>query len=67
MGSDMQSDCDLGVKEACLAYNTTIHSSTGQTPFFATFGCKAIVPVHWIYPIPKADSESELSDWTETI
>ena len=25
------------------------------------------MPVHWIYPIPKADSESELSDWTETI
>ena len=63
----MQSDCDLKVKAACLAYNTTIHSSTGQTPFFATFGCEAIVPVHWIYPIPKADSESELSDWTETI
>ena len=25
------------------------------------------MPVHLIYPIPKADSESELSDWTETI
>ena len=67
MGSDMQSDWDLGVKAACLAYNTTIHNSTGQTPFFATFGRKAIVPVHWIYLNPKADSESELLDWTETI
>ena len=67
MGSDMQSDWDLGVKAACLAYNTTIHSSTGQTPFFATFGHEASMPVHWIYPIPKADSESELSDWKETI
>ena len=55
------------MKAACLAYNTTVHSSTGQTPFFATFRREAIMPVHWIYPIPKADGESELSDWTETI
>ena len=25
------------------------------------------MPVHWIDPIPKADRDSELSDWTETI
>ena len=25
------------------------------------------MPIHWIYPIHKADRESELSDWTETI
>ena len=67
MGSEIQSEWDLGVKAACLAYNTTIHSSTGQTPFFATFGHESIVPVHWIYSTPKADSESELSDWMETI
>ena len=67
MGQDMQNDWDLGVKAACLAYNTTVHSSTGQTPFFATFGREAIMPIHWIYPIPKADRESGLSDWTETI
>ena len=66
-GGEMQNEWCVGVKAACLVYNTTVHSSTGQTPFFATFGNKAIVPVHWIYPIPKADSESELSDWTETI
>ena len=67
MGQDMHSEWDLRVKAACLAYNTTEHSSTGQTPFFATFGCEAIMPEHWIYPIPKADRLSELSDWTETI
>ena len=67
MGQAMQSDWDLGVKAACLAYNTTVHTSTGQTPFFATFGREATVPVHWIYPTPKPDREMELSDWTETM
>ena len=38
-------------KTACLAYNTKVHISTGQTPFFATFGQEAIVPIHWVYPI----------------
>ena len=28
MGSEMQNEWDLGVKAACLAYNTAVHSST---------------------------------------
>ena len=63
----MQNEWDLGVKAACLAYNTTVHSSTGQTPFFATFGREAIVPIHWVYPIPRPDAEKDVSAWTETI
>ena len=31
MGFEMQNEWDLGVKAACLAYNTMVHSSTGQT------------------------------------
>ena len=58
----MQNEWDLGVKAACLAYNTTVHTSTGQTPIFATFGLEATVLVHWIYLVPKADREMELSD-----
>ena len=67
MGSEMQNEWDLGVKAACLAYNTTVHSSTGQTPIFATFGREAIVSIHWVYPIPKPDAEMDVSAWTETI
>ena len=65
MGREMQNK--IGVKAACLAYNTTVHSSTGQIPFFATFGREAIVPIHWVYPIPKPDVEKDVSAWTETI
>ena len=55
------------MKAACLAYNTTVHSSTGQTPFFATFGREAIVPINWVYPIPRPEAEKDVSAWTETI
>jgi len=60
MGREMQNEWDLGVKAAYLAYNTMVHSSSGQTLFFATFG-KAIVPIHWVYPIPKPDAELNVS------
>ena len=50
---------EMGVKAACLAYNTTVHTSRGQTPFFAMFGCKATLPVNWIYPVP--------CPWTDTV
>ena len=63
----MQNEWDLGVRAACLAYNTTVHSSKGQTPFFATFGREAIVPIHWVYPIPRPDTEKDVSTWMETI
>ena len=66
MGREMQNKWELGVKAACLAYNTMVHSSTGQTLFFATFGREAIVPIHWVYPIPKPDVK-DVSAWTETM
>ena len=66
MDREMQNKWGLGVKAACLAYNTMVHI-TGQTPFFATFGREAIVPIHWVYPIPKLDAEKDVSAWTETI
>lgn len=50
----LQEEWDLGVKSAC---NTTVHTSTVQTPFFATFSCEATVPVHLIYTVLKASRE----------
>ena len=55
MGREMQDEWDLGVKVACLAYNTTVHTSTGKTPYFAMFGQEATLPVNWIYLVSKAD------------
>ena len=66
MGREMQNKWELGVKAACLAYYTVVHSITGQTLFFATFGREAIVPIHWVYPIPKPDV-NDVSAWTETM
>ena len=54
MGSEMQDEWDLNVKSTCLTYNTTMHTSTGWTPYFAMFEREATLPVNFIYPVPKA-------------
>ena len=64
MGREMQNEWDLGVK---AAYNTPVHGGTGQTPFFATFGKEAIVPIHWVSPIPKPDAEKDVSAWNKKV
>ena len=58
----MENEWDPGVKVVCLAYNSTMHSSTGQMPFYAMLGWEATLPVNWIFPVPKAYREMELSD-----
>jgi len=63
----MQNEWDLGVKTTFLTYNMMVHSSTGQTPFFASFGREATLPVHWVYTVPKANREMALSAWRETM
>ena len=37
MGRELEDEWDLGVKASCLAYNITMHTSTGQTTFIAMF------------------------------
>ena len=50
------------MKTTCLAYNTTVQTSTGQTLFFAMFGWEATLPVNWIYPLPEVYMEMDRLD-----
>ena len=38
-----------------FAYNTTVSSSTGVTPQYAMFGCKATLSVDWVFPTPSVE------------
>ena len=42
---------DLFVSSAIFAYNTTIHSQTGYTPFYMMFGTEARTPSEMIVPV----------------
>ena len=48
---DKEGDCwDQRLKIVQLAYNTSVHSSTGFTPYFVLFGREATLPLDLVYP-----------------
>ena len=66
MGGVIVHEWDLSVKSAVLAYNTTAHSSTGITLFYAMYGREAILYVDWVYPTPD-EREKTMFSWKETL
>ena len=42
-------DWEDQLPKVCMAYNTSIHASTGYTPFFLMFGCQARLPIDLVY------------------
>ena len=48
-------------------YNTTVHSCTGVTTFYAMYRKrKSILPLDWVYPTPD-EREQTMFSWTETL
>lgn len=42
-------DWESHLRATCMAYNTSIQSTTGQSPFFLMFGRRARIPVDLLY------------------
>ena len=46
------------LRKVRLAYNTSVHATTGHTPFFLMFGRQAQLPVDPVFKTDKAPSVS---------
>ena len=42
-------DWEMQLPKVCMAYNTSIQSSTGYSPFLIMFGRKARIPIDLMY------------------
>ena len=45
-------DWESNLRRLCLAYNTSVHPTTGSTPFFLMFGRQVRMPVDIMYGTP---------------
>eukprot|EP00731_Ephydatia_muelleri_P032812 Em0024g356a len=46
-------DWEVYIRKLCFAYNTSVHSSTGYSPFFLMFGRQATIPIDLMFPLDK--------------
>ena len=54
-GLGVQDSWDLWLNASMFAFNTIVKSSTGVTQHSAMFGCKATLPVDWVFLTPFVD------------
>ena len=63
---DHPSDWDIHIRKLCFAYNTSVHSTTGYSPFFLMFGRQATIPVDLMYNLNQGQ-EKELPDYVHQL
>ena len=50
-----------------LAYNCSIHSSTGYSPFFLVLGRHPNLPLDFVSQAPRAEMYKDYDDYTEQV
>ena len=48
--SENQENWNLDLPKLCFSYNSSIHTTTGFSPFEIMFGRKLVIPIDLVYP-----------------
>lgn len=47
---ESQNNWDQGIKQLCFSYNSSVHDTTGFTPFLIMFGRESRIPIDLLFP-----------------
>ena len=59
-------DWDLHLQHTALAYRTSVHASTGYTPFLIQFGHEAVLPLDLVYGRPRDTPPSSYHEYVQS-
>ena len=59
-------DWEVYIRKLCFAYNTSVHSSTGNSPFFLMFGRQATIPIDLMFPLDK-EQQKEVPEYVHQL
>ena len=62
-----QKDWDLYLPQVMMAYRSSVHSSTGQTPNKMVYGREIILPMAAVIGQPKGENPGNVSDYVENL
>ncbi|KAI8522264.1 hypothetical protein Bbelb_020180 [Branchiostoma belcheri] len=65
--NDTHSDWDTRLQPALFAYRTSVHTSTGYTTFFLTYGEEARVPTDILWPVPRPQRPTSSSRYAQNV
>ena len=60
-----ETDCDLHLPAVMLAYRTSVHATTGETPFLLMFGREVSLPIDIMYGTPTNMHKHYATPWKQ--